>query len=80
MSGPPYFLAFFLSVGVAISSSRMNERAWHISIPMFASFIGNILCFTLPLSNVAGRYTAMFLLPIGTYCAFNCKSEHYPVA
>ncbi|WVR06119.1 hypothetical protein IAU60_003149 [Kwoniella sp. DSM 27419] len=71
MSGPPYFFAFFASIAVAWSSTRFNERAYHIAVPMVLSVIGNILAITLPLSNIGGRYFAMFLMTLGTYCAFN---------
>lgn len=78
MSGPPYFFAFFASIFVAWSSTRLNERALHIAIPMVLSVIGNILAITLPLSNIGGRYFAMFLMTVGTYCAFNRKPYPAP--
>jgi hypothetical protein len=71
LTAPPYLFAFMASVGVAISSSKMEERALHIAIPMLISTIGNALVIALPKSNVAGRYTAMFMLTLGSYCAFN---------
>jgi hypothetical protein len=72
LSGPPYFFAFFVSIGVAYSSAKLNERALHIAIPMILSFVGNILVITLPFTAIGARYFAMFLMTIGTYCAFNC--------
>ena len=71
LTAPPYAFAFIASVGVAISSSKLEERALHIAIPMLISTIGNALVIGLPKSNVAGRYTAMFMLTVGSYCAFN---------
>lgn len=71
LTAPPYLFAFFASIGVAVSSSKFEERGLHIAIPMLISTVGNILVIALPLSNVAGRYTAMFMLTIGSYCSFN---------
>lgn len=64
-----------MSVAVAWSSSKYNERAFHIVVPMLFGAIGNILVITLPFSAVGGRYFAMFLMTVGTYCAFNCESS-----
>jgi hypothetical protein len=38
--------------------------------------VGNIIVISLPKTNFAGRYVAMFMLCLGSYCAFNCKPEH----
>ncbi|WRT68917.1 uncharacterized protein IL334_005899 [Kwoniella shivajii] len=35
------------------------------------------MAITLPLSNIGGRYFAMFLMTLGTYCAFNCNASHF---
>ena len=43
----------------------------HIAIPTLISTLGNILLITLPSTNIAGRYTAMFMLTLGSYCSFN---------
>jgi hypothetical protein len=72
LSAPPYFFAFFVSVAVAYyGSSRFNERAWHIAIPMIICAVGNVLVITLPFSAKGARYFSMFLMTLGTYCAFN---------
>ncbi|KAG7531750.1 hypothetical protein FFLO_04119 [Filobasidium floriforme] len=71
LTAPPYLFAFFASLGVAVSSSKLEERGLHIAIPMLISTLGNILVIALPDTNIAGRYTAMFMLTMGSYCAFN---------
>ncbi|KAJ9111496.1 hypothetical protein QFC22_006523 [Naganishia vaughanmartiniae] len=71
LTAPPYMFAFLCSVAVAYSSSRFDERGYHIAVPMAIACVGNILVIALPKSQVAGRYIAMFLLCLGSYCAFN---------
>jgi MFS family permease len=71
LTAPPYFVALAISIAVAWSSGRFNERALHIGLPMLVTAIGNILTITLPLSNIGGRYFAMFLMVLGFFCAFN---------
>jgi hypothetical protein len=74
LTAPPYLFAFFCSVAVAYSSSRFEERGFHIAIPMAIACVGNIIVITLPKTNFAGRYVAMFMLCLGSYCAFNRES------
>lgn len=69
LTAPPYFLAFFTSIGNSLHSGRSNERAFHIAIPLAISMLGNILVITL--ESTAGRYAAMFLMTLGVYSAFN---------
>lgn len=69
LTAPPYFLAFFTSIGNSLHSGKTNERAFHIAIPLTISMLGNILAITL--ESTAGRYTAMFLMTLGVYSAFN---------
>ncbi|KAJ9094094.1 hypothetical protein QFC21_006195 [Naganishia friedmannii] len=71
LTAPPYMFAFICSVAVAYSSSSFDERGYHIAVPMAIACVGNILVIALPKSQVAGRYIAMFLLCLGSYCAFN---------
>jgi hypothetical protein len=39
LTAPPYLFAFFCSVAVAYSSSRFEERGFHIAIPMVSHLI-----------------------------------------
>ncbi|KAI5480780.1 mfs transporter [Pseudohyphozyma bogoriensis] len=71
LTAPPYFFAFFASVGVAFSSARYRETGFHIAIPMVLCFVGNVMAITLPLNQIGARYFSMFLLCAGSYCAFN---------
>ncbi|ORY88487.1 major facilitator superfamily domain-containing protein [Leucosporidium creatinivorum] len=71
LTAPPYFFAFICSIFAAWSSSRLNEKALHIGIPMVFCAVGNILAITLPFDNIAGRYASMFLMCLGSYVAFN---------
>lgn len=69
LTAPPYFLAFFTSIGNSLHSGKTNERAFHIAAPLTISMLGNILAITL--ESTAGRYAAMFLMTLGVYSAFN---------
>jgi hypothetical protein len=69
LTAPPYFLAFFTSIGNSLHSGKTNERCFHIAIPLTISMLGNILVVTL--ETTAGRYAAMFLMTMGVYSAFN---------
>lgn len=69
LTAPPYFLAFFTSIGNSFHSGNTNERAFHTAIPLTVSMLGNILAITL--ESAAGRYAAMFLMTLGVYSAFN---------
>lgn len=69
LTAPPYFLAFFTSIGNSLHSGKTNERCFHIAIPLTISMLGNILVVTL--ETTAGRYVAMFLMTMGVYSAFN---------
>jgi hypothetical protein len=71
LTAPPYLFAFFASIGVAVISSKTSSFAFCIAVPMLIATLGNILVIALPTHNIAGRYTAMFMLCLGSYCAFN---------
>ncbi|KAF1360943.1 major facilitator superfamily transporter [Lizonia empirigonia] len=56
---PPYLLSAFISIAVAWSSGRYNERTWHITASKAVVIIGFIIG-TVTL-NVGARYFAMVL-------------------
>ncbi|KAK6071709.1 hypothetical protein SCUP515_07713 [Seiridium cupressi] len=62
---PPYLLSGFVGYFVGLTSSRYNERTWHITFSMDAALVGFIIsCATL---NTAARYIACFLSASGAY-------------
>jgi len=62
---PPSLVAGAVGILVSLSSGRLNERTWHITISMGAALAGFIIsCLTL---NVAARYVACFLFASGVY-------------
>lgn len=65
LTAPPYFVALGISIAVAWSSGKYNERAFHIAIPMLVTSLGNILVIALPLDNIGGRYFGMYLMTLG---------------
>jgi len=71
LTAPPYFVALGVSIAVAWSSGKYNERAFHIAIPMLVTCVGNVLVIALPLNNIGGRYFGMYCMTLGFFCAFN---------
>ncbi|KAH8784913.1 major facilitator superfamily domain-containing protein [Diaporthe sp. PMI_573] len=62
---PPYILAGVASVLVGLSSGRLNERTWHITVSKLVSILGFVLaCATL---NTGARYFAAFVFVAATY-------------
>lgn len=43
LTSPPYFFAFFVSLGISFHASHQNERGYHIAAPMLFALIGNLL-------------------------------------
>lgn len=66
---PPYILAAIISYGVGLSSGKLNERTWHITIPMVCAIVGFILCASVIAPEA--RYFSTFLFTSGAY-AVNC--------
>jgi MFS family permease len=67
LTAPPYLVGAAVSFLVAYSSDRLNERAYHISGPMFAAAIGFII--SVATLNVPARYFASFLYASGAFAA-----------
>jgi MFS family permease len=69
MTAPPYVLAAFVSLGVAISSDRREERYFHLVSPLIFGMIG----FTIAAAttSLASRYFALFLMLGGVYGSFD---------
>ncbi|KAK7464302.1 hypothetical protein VKT23_006470 [Stygiomarasmius scandens] len=64
---PPYLSAGIAAILFAMSSGKLNERTWHITLSMLVAIIGFIIsCMTL---NVGARYTSCFFFCIGAYAA-----------
>lgn len=62
---PPYILAGVSSVLGGLSSGRLNERTWHITVFKLVSILGFVLaCATL---NTGARYFAAFVFVAATY-------------
>lgn len=43
LTSPPYFFAFFVSLGVSFHAAYTHERGFHIAIPMIFALLGNLL-------------------------------------
>lgn len=68
MTAPPYFAAFLFSLLNSWHSARSGERGWHIIGAMLMGALGQILGMTI--TNIGGRYFAMFLAACGAFSAF----------
>jgi hypothetical protein len=69
MTAPPYVLAAFVSLGVAISSDRREERYFHLVSPLIFGMIGFIIAAAT--TSLASRYFALFLMLGGVYGSFD---------
>ncbi|KAF5017818.1 hypothetical protein F66182_10232 [Fusarium sp. NRRL 66182] len=59
MSSPPWLFACIVSLIVAWSSDRTQEKFWHITGPICVGLVGFII--SMSTLNVAARYVALFL-------------------
>jgi len=65
MTCPPFLLAGAGGILMGWSSGRLHERTWHITVGLSVAIVGFAIApSTL---NVAGRYVACFIFPIGAY-------------
>jgi MFS family permease len=69
MTAPPYVLAAFVSLGVAILSDRQEERYFHLVSPLIFGMIGFIIAAAT--TSLASRYFALFLMLGGVYGSFD---------
>lgn len=65
LTAPPYLVAAVVSLLLAVSSDRRNERGWHISAPQAAACVG--FAITAATLNGPARYAAAFLYVGGTF-------------
>ncbi|KAK7424131.1 hypothetical protein QQZ08_008737 [Neonectria magnoliae] len=62
---PPYIVSGFVSIGVAWSSGRYNERTWHTTVSKLIAIAGFVLsCATL---NVPARFVGIILFVGASY-------------
>jgi len=62
---PPYLVSGFVGYFVGLTSGKLNERTWHITISMGFAMVGfTISCVTM---NTAARYVSCFLFASGAY-------------
>lgn len=69
MTAPPYVLAAIVSLAVAISSDRREERYFHLVSPLIFGMIGFIIAAAT--TSLAPRYFALFLMLGGVYGSFD---------
>lgn len=65
LTSPPYFFAFFVSLGISFHASHKNERGYHIAAPMLFALIGNLLVSHtqfLEYQSALGRLSSFILL------------------
>lgn len=67
LTSPPYILSAFVSVAVAISSDKLKERGYHISVPQITTCIGFII--SVATVNSTARYAAAFLYISGAFAS-----------
>lgn len=69
MVAPPYVFAAFISLGVSISSDKLSERYFHLTLPLLLAMIGFLVMSAS--TSIGPRYTALFLILGGLYGGFN---------
>jgi MFS family permease len=67
MSSPPWVFSCIISVLVAWSSDRTQEKFWHIVGPIIMGIVGFVI--SMSTLNIAARYVALFL-QAGSYAGF----------
>ncbi|KAM0751315.1 MFS general substrate transporter [Meredithblackwellia eburnea MCA 4105] len=67
LAAPPFFVATILTFLTARHSDKMQERYFHIIVPIFVGIIGFIIAMTT--RKTAPRYVALFLMA-SEYCSF----------
>ncbi|XHG07690.1 hypothetical protein AWENTII_010825 [Aspergillus wentii] len=69
LTAPPYFFAFICSLCISFHAAHVNERGYHIAIPLAFALLGNLLAMFVP--SLGGRYFSMFLMTAGSYSPYN---------
>lgn len=67
LTAPPYLFGAIVSFLIAYSSDRLNERGYHIMVPMAVAIIGFVI--SAATLNIPGRYFASFLYCAGAFAA-----------
>ncbi|KAL5884428.1 hypothetical protein ACKVWC_003397 [Pyricularia oryzae] len=65
---PVWFATFLTTIAATFSASRTNDRSLHIIGLMLVATVGNVIATAT--SNLAARFFAMFLMPMGSVSAF----------
>lgn len=63
-----WFATFLTTIAATFSASRTNDRSLHIIGLMLVATVGNVIATAT--SNLAARFFAMFLMPMGSVSAF----------
>lgn len=67
MSAPPYAIACFFTIAVAIDADRRGERGFHVAGPAFLGMIGYILLVTLRDKGNVALYIASCITVTGVF-------------
>ncbi|KAL1916868.1 uncharacterized protein VTP21DRAFT_5065 [Calcarisporiella thermophila] len=67
MSAPPYAIACFFCILVAMSSDKRSERGLHMGIPALVGCIGYILLVALRPYGAAAQYVAAIITTTGVF-------------
>lgn len=62
---PPFLFAGAAGIFFGWSSGRFHERTWHITTGLAIAVVGFVTAAST--LNVAGRYVACFIFPMGAY-------------
>ncbi|TLD11721.1 hypothetical protein PspLS_11763 [Pyricularia sp. CBS 133598] len=65
---PVWFATFLTTIAATFSASRTNDRSLHIIGLMLVATVGNVIATAT--TNLAARFFAMFLMPMGAVSAF----------
>lgn len=65
---PVWFATFLTTIAATFSAARTNDRSLHIIGLMLLAAVGNIIATAT--TNLAARFFAMFLMPMGAVSAF----------
>ncbi|KAG2226536.1 hypothetical protein INT45_014280 [Circinella minor] len=67
MSAPPYAIACFFTIFVAMNADRQGERGYHIALPSFIGFIGYILLIACKDQGPVALYIAACITVTGVF-------------
>ncbi|KAH8552660.1 major facilitator superfamily domain-containing protein [Umbelopsis sp. PMI_123] len=67
MSAPPYAIACFFTILVAIHADKRRDRGWHIFFPVLVGAIGYLLLIVLKTKGSAAMYVAACITTTGVF-------------